>query len=66
MQLSKEQQQVVADNMGLVGKVIRDKVHNVEQGIKFCMTFLRKTVGQLLADASILFHGLLLSDTSLS
>ena len=33
MQLSKEQQQVVADNMGLVGKVIRDKVHNVDQGI---------------------------------
>ena len=37
MQLSKEQQQVVADNMGLVGKVIRDKIHNVDQGINYSM-----------------------------
>lgn len=37
MQLSKEQQQIVADNMGLVGKVIRDKVHNVDQGINYSL-----------------------------
>ncbi len=31
MKLSKDQQAIVSENMGLVGKVIKDKVHGVEQ-----------------------------------
>lgn len=31
MKLTKDQQAVVSENMGLVGKVIKDKVHGVEQ-----------------------------------
>ncbi len=31
MKLTKEQQKVVEENMGLVGRVIKDKVHNVNQ-----------------------------------
>ena len=35
MRLTEGQKQVVEENMGLVGKVIGDKVHNLNQGINY-------------------------------
>ena len=35
MQLTNDQRQIVEENMGLVGKVIGDKVYNLNQGINY-------------------------------
>lgn len=35
MRLTEDQQKVVEDNMGLVAKVIKDKVRNIDQGIHY-------------------------------
>ena len=35
MQLTNDQRQIVEENMGLVGKVIGDKVHNLNKGINY-------------------------------
>ena len=36
MRLTYEQQTIVEENMGLVGKVIKDKVHGLGQDTAFC------------------------------
>ena len=36
MRLTCEQQTIVEENMGLVGKVIKDKVHGLGQDTAFC------------------------------
>ena len=43
MRLTYEQQTIVEENMGLVGKVIKDKVHGLGQDTAFCYDDLFKS-----------------------
>ena len=49
MTLTKEQQVKVKNNLGLVGKVIRDKVHNTNQYFDNCCVELKFNDGSMIA-----------------